>query len=265
MDPDGRCVEAKINADIQGITAPIGYIGDTYGISSLSNFRDNANYMANMALYQAPNIAFCVNALAGIPLGIADLNIFGSSHSTSANGVSNFGANGIATSDDDVKAMSQLISSSLNISQNNERSLANPSHGIAFDLIRAFGQWTGATDITSLRAADMLNTSGPGNINIVAFSNGTELIAGAMPYIDPSVRARINFQGFGGQRYIDQNTYGLKSAINKVIPADPVPLLTPGNWGQPYSVISGSPFQWNHPFQAHDFKSNYAPYIIPAQ
>lgn len=253
----------EINSEIQKLTTPIGVLGDAYGITSLSNFRDNGNYMANMALYKASDFAEGLSTLAGIGLGIADLNIFNSPNSASSNGSLNFSAPGVNTSEFEAAEMSQTVATGLNV--RDITPIANPSHGLAFDLIRAFGQWSGAIDITSLRAADILNPSGPGNINIVAFSNGTELIAGAMAYVDPRVKARIKFQGFGGQLYIDQNTYGLKSAINKVIPADPVPLLTPGNWGQPYSVISGSPFQWNHPFQAHDFKSNYAPYIIPAQ
>jgi hypothetical protein len=266
LDADGRCGKAVINLEIQRGTGPVGAIGDAYGISSLSNFRDNANYMANMALYKAPNIAVGVDTLAGIPLGIADLNIFNSANSTSANGFLNYSINGINMSDTEVTRMSQLAAFGLHISQRDITPLANPSHGIGFDIIRACGQWSGATDITSLRAADMLNASGSGNINIVGYSNGTEMFAGAMPYVDLAVRARISFQGFGGQQYIDQNIYCLKSARNFMDHNDQVTYLTPSNLLNPYIITpSNGSFRWNNPFQAHSFKNNYAPYIIPVQ
>jgi hypothetical protein len=240
LDPDGRCVEK--------------------GRVAINNANENAGYIINQALYFSPDFKTEMSTLKGISLGFLDLNIFDSPNALSTGSI-NYSINGINTSDLEAEEMSQIVADRLNV--RDITPIANPSHGIIFDLIRAFGQLQGITDITSLRAADVFNASGPGNINVVAFSNGTELVAGAMPYVFPSIRARMNVQSLGGQVFIDQNKYGLHSAVNRRILSDPIPYLTPTNWRHSYQIINIGSFKWNHPFQSHAFKNNYAPYIAP--
>ena len=246
LDPDGRCVEKYyLNLDETG--------------------RENFDYMIDKA-FHSPTLQDGVHVLTGILLGFADSNIehpFG----PTPQGAVNFSGNGIVTDIANVKEMKRIVADYLKIGYpQNFAQLDNPSHGVFFDLVRTFGQNLGATDITSLKAADTLNAAGPGEINTVMFSNGTALFGGAMPFVSPDVRARIHFQGLGGQWNINKDAYGLKQVHNKRHPLDIVPLLTPWNWFQLDEVIKREDsFDWKSPLKFHNFKKIYAPRITPTQ
>ncbi|MBX9578597.1 MAG: hypothetical protein K2W97_09030 [Chthoniobacterales bacterium] len=244
LDPDGRCVEREyLNLDETG--------------------RQNFDYMAGKA-FHAPSVQDGINILKGIPLSFADLNIeyaFG----VTPQGAVNFSGNGVLMDEFKAVEMAKSVRNYLKIlPQKNVTIIKNPTHGLFFDLVRCIGQNLGATDITSLKAADAFNAAGPGEINAVMFSNGTTLFGGAMSFVRPEVRARIHFQGFGGQWNINQGAYGLKRSNNKRHPLDVVPLLTPWNWFQLYDVIEKEDsFDWKSPLKIHNFKNIYAPQIIP--
>jgi len=243
LDCDGRCVEKNyLNLDETG--------------------RQNFDYMLNTA-FHAPSMEDGVHVLRGIALGFADLNMWYPFGAT-PQGAVNFSGNGIMMDERAIEKMIGFTAASLHSSS--IESINNPTHGLFFDLIRCVGQNLGATDITSLKAANAFNAAGPGKINTVMFSNATALFGAAMPFVRADVRARISFQGFGGQWNINQDAYGLKRANNTRDLLDIVPLLTPGNWFQFYNVIkeNGS-FDWKSPFKFHDFKDIYAPQIIPIQ
>ncbi|MCX6958001.1 MAG: hypothetical protein NT164_05655 [Verrucomicrobiae bacterium] len=245
LDPDGRCVEREyLNLDETG--------------------RKNFDYMVDKA-FHAPSVQDGVNVLKGIPLSFADSNMkypFGAT----SQGAVNFVGNGVLMDEDGAKRMAQSAMLGLHISENDITRIDNPTHGLFFDLVRCLGQNLGATDITSLKAADAFNAAGPGEINTVMFSNATALFGGAMPFVRPEVRTQIHFQGFGGQWNINKDAYSLKRANNIRHPLDLVPMLTPWNWFQLYDVIKKRDFfNWKSLFQFHNFKNIYAPQIIPIQ
>ena len=269
FDPDGRFGKGVVSSSVGVHTSIAGFAGSTLGISSLSNYSTNVNYMANKALYEAPSFSVGARTMAGISVSIASGNIFDSYRTPQdfPGGVPrNFSINGIWTDEGHAFRMSALVANHLHVNTSQVVSIQNNTRfGGRGDIARVIGQQFGAIDITALRTAEMINASGGGNV--VAHSNGTAVFGAAMNYVSSSVRSNISFQGFGGQWHIDQKQYGLASAMNVRHVLDPVPLFSMGNWDTedgPKSYVEVGD-GYNAGFSFHDFNKYYAPQIIPAR
>ena len=103
----------------------------------------------------------------------------------------------------------------------------NGTHGIG-DFIQIAGEESGLITISSIRAAQTLRVTKGGYV--VAHSQGTSGSRGMFSLLSPEMRKGINYQGFGGQRFIDADHYGLQSARNVRNWGDFIPFFSPANW-----------------------------------
>jgi hypothetical protein len=150
--------------------------------------------------------------------------------------------------------MSANVSQRMGLTSSNF--VVNNTHGIVRDLIQAVGQQTGAIDITAIRAAQVLRATGGGNV--VAHSQGTQVVRNGLSLLSTDIRSNITFQGFGGQTTIDANQFELKNASNSARRGDPVAALL--NWGSesPYVIDEVGDRALN--FRYHDF-NEYLKYV----
>ena len=202
-----------------------------------------------------------VRILAGIPVSILSGDAF-THYTTPEEQMSNYGfmpsafsANGVFAGDIDVRYMKTKVAERLNLNADSVFSVQNPSYG-PLDLIRAVGQEAGAIDITALRAADMINTSGGGIF--VDHSNGSALFYAASALLRPEVKANIIYKGYGPQININEgNVPGLRGYYNVTGSNDWIAKgLNPNaHWDK---IIPQSPF---HPYNNHMFKETYAPEV----
>ena len=241
FDPDGRCLEA------------VGAITPQEG--------QNANYMIGKA-ENAPSFTAAASVYAGTLLSLADGNLnvapqapasvqqqFGPSPQY-------FSVNGINTTSGSASVMANNFGTALNLPNNSVVPLANPTHGI-LDYVRAAGQELGATDITSLWAADNLNASGGGVVQ--AHSNGAMTIFEAAPFMNSSARANTTVINLGPQIAYSATQAGFKNVYNVSNMGDPVALGL-NNMGNFNSII-GSPFYAN-PISNHLYNNVYGSWML---
>ena len=101
----------------------------------------------------------------------------------------------------------------------------------------------------------------PFNPPNLAFSNGSAVFGGAVPYLTSAVSSNINYQGFGAEWNINGAADGLNSATNTRGGGDPVPYLSPENWGANWNtVIQGQSFGISN----HNFNGIYQYYVNPS-
>ena len=233
LDPDGRCVEKINNAEI------------------------NVGYSWNQACNQYDS-DIGARILAGIPVSILSGDAF--THYTTPQEQMNqygfmpaaFSANGIFADRSDIIYMRSKVAEGLNFNEENIFQIQNPSYG-PLDLIRAGGQEAGAIDITALRAADMINTSGGGSF--VAHSNGSALFYAASALLRPEVKAHIDYRGYGPQININSGNVPRLHSYHNITGAHDLvgTVLNPNaHWDQ---IIPQSPL---HPLDNHSFKKTYA-------
>ncbi|MBX9742581.1 MAG: RHS repeat-associated core domain-containing protein, partial [Chthoniobacterales bacterium] len=167
-----------------------------------------------------------------------------------------YSANGIWTDVGGVLNMQSAIAHRLELNENDVFAIQNPSMGKKEDLIRAVREESGAIDIRSIRAADMIRASGGGTI--IAYSNGAEVIYGAFRLLSAEVKANINYEGFGPQININQhNVPGLHSYYNETGSHDWVGVLL--NRGKDVYWNKIIPQEGYNLFENHNFIKNYAP------
>lgn len=198
---------------------------------------------------------------AGIGVSILDgdffdqpTNMIPGSHSVSING--------IGTNEPGRKAIYQNVNAALGV--DNTVGIVNDSHfGMVGDFVQIIGEELGAITKPSIDTANILSQMDR-NIAVVAHSQGSSVFAGATALLSDDVLSRIDYQGFGPQVYIDASQYGLDSAINSIMGGDPVPFLSPRNWG--FNNADGDfwnvlPWDGNNGIDAHSWLTNYNQYL----
>ncbi len=104
--------------------------------------------------------------------------------------------------------------------------ISNNTHGLDKDFgAQGIGQETGAIDITPLRAAELMKKgiAQKGEVYVIAHSQGSAIFERALELLTPEERAKVHYQGFGPQKYIDSKEEGLAEARNVRHRSDPIP------------------------------------------
>ncbi|MCK5243565.1 hypothetical protein KAR34_14040, partial [bacterium] len=110
--------------------------------------------------------------------------------------------------------------------------IENETHGykLSGDAAQALEHEAKAIDITAIRAANAMkkaiNDPEIGEVNVVAHSQGSAVFERALSLLTPEERKKVHYQGFGPQKYIDKEYFGLGSARNVKHAKDPVPNIS---------------------------------------
>lgn len=261
LDPDGRLGKnllKTVGAIVESPFRAFGNIGRTMAGDTPLNLLNPMS--RNFIAYDLASGALTPGRLAGgFPFGIFGGDNFDhqeteipGSRTTSINGVFNTISEG--------QEMRNAVNAKMEV--NDTVDVANGTHpgSLKFgDLIQVLGEELGLITISSIRAADAINQAGGGNV--IAHSQGTSVFRGALALLPNDIRANIDYQGAGGQSFINAGLYGLNSARNVANPGDPVPWMSPLNY---FRSIGTSGFEMlpaknngTIGFGFHTFMENY--------
>ena len=251
FDPDGRIFWTGLSTGEIASAAAHGFY-DSAPTQNISN--------AWAAIFKTSSSVTGARIYAGIGVSILDGDIF-DKPTRMIPGSQSISINGIGTNQIGRQNISNDVNAALGV--NNTIGVVNDSHyKIVGDLIQIVGEELGAITKPSIDTANILQQM-QGNISVVAHSQGSSIFAGAIALLPDDVRARIDYQGFGPQTYIDPSMYGLNSATNSIMGGDPVPFLSLRNF--PFNSAADNflnilEADGNNGIDAH-FWSNYSQYV----
>jgi hypothetical protein len=98
------------------------------------------------------------------------------------------------------------------------------------DLIQILGEELGFITTPSLHFAWAVESTS-GSVKAFLHSQGTSVGENGIRLMGAGDRSRLNVTGYGGQSYIQQS-WGLAGSTNIWRNGDPVPSLSPWNWGR---------------------------------
>lgn len=149
----------------------------------------------------------------------------------------------------------------------------NNTHGvIAGDAAEVLGHETKAIEITAIRAANAMkkaiNDPKIGEVYVVAHSQGSAVFERALSLLTPEERSKVHYQGFGPQKYIDAEQYGLGSARNVRHARDPVPVANDAreavgiqSKSENWEVVGTKEKNEGYNLQYHGFEETYLKYM----
>ncbi|MCB4757710.1 MAG: hypothetical protein LHV69_11900, partial [Elusimicrobia bacterium] len=105
--------------------------------------------------------------------------------------------------------------------------IENRTHGkMVGDIVQTLGyEYLGAIDNHAINAAHAIRQgiAEKGEIYVVAHSQGTAIFERALALLKPEERSKIHYFGAGSEVFIDENKYGLASAVNVKNEGDKIP------------------------------------------
>ena len=111
------------------------------------------------------------------------------------------------------RTMAEQVDSGLGVS--NTVDVVNNSHFFKIgDAIQIIGEELGFITTPSVHAAEVINNAGGGDV--IAHSQGTSVFAGAAALLGDDILSNIDFRGFGGETFINQNST-LHEGIEKTL------------------------------------------------
>jgi hypothetical protein len=267
FDPDGRLGKNSYLTGLDIVESPYNTAMNLYNILSGNSNVSAWNLFNPLSPYFLGGLLVPAQLAGGWAVSVVDGKAWiapntyqPGSQTTSVNGIFNNqkDAGNIATAVNNVYGVNNTVPS------DNQSTL----WGVG-DIIQVLAEEVGLITTPSVLLAQTLEQDNGGGV--IAHSNGTDVFAGAMSLVPMSVAENINYQGFGGQTYINNSFYGLNSAMNTVNPGDPVPYMSPWNYLAGFGTYSDEtmtlPANNNSGigigFQYHLFGPNYQSAIQP--